>query len=493
MSETYLFLDANEADLNDILAGKAAMPGFPWQGGSSASRLSSGNIGVLWREPHSSDEPIRPLALVVRPEEQRRLFTRFAQLRSDLAPLSAWCHILPPPTFERMDGVARRPELGLMAAAWTGLIVAEAVLLTDRPLTKLMVPACLATQSYSVARTVALWGGDLIPEAIERFDAANGLLRSSDPRIQRLRSSLSVIWSVLAGTVEQGRQTRSRETRILIEAIRSLLEARRLGTSDEGQRLAFFFEDLPDTHFLLKLESLSPEDRVRQFDKVVSALSEIAPDPRDSRRSSLCFVAGYIATVAAGGAASLPLTQATAQRWPEITAWAYVLAGVGQRVVWTSAFDGLARFVSRELLRPFRIDDGPLCDFAVEEALVLADRQLSDPLVHLKIKQSRIVSVALNPGVNVLVSLSEISGLETREVSARGSYRGVERPAAGPARSDVLQNLADALWPHFRARLDNWSGSGERTPAEPPRGGTRGKTPRRGGSQPNLPLRGSDD
>src|SRR5690606_30239228 len=139
--------------------------------------------------------------------------------------------------------------------------------------------------------------------------------------------------------------------------------------------------------------------RLRLFDMLVDRLDRT--NERDfARRVGLAFLAGYLATIAAGGAPSLALTESSAQRWPEITAWAYVIGGLGERVVWSSGFDGLGRLVARELMRPLRLDEPPMCDVALDEVQVLVDPQLSDPFVHLRLKQARIVSIALLPGVN---------------------------------------------------------------------------------------------
>jgi hypothetical protein len=165
------------------------------------------------------------------------------------------------------------------------------------------------------------------------------------------------------------------------------------------------------------------------------------------------LLAGYLATVAAGGTPTLSLAENNASQWPEITGWAYVVGGIGERIVWTSGFDGLGRLVSRELMRPFRIDEPPTCDFALDEAYVVVDPKLSDPLVHLRIKQARVATVALLPGVNILVPLNDATRQDARP--QRPQQTQVVRQME-PLRSsrDPIAVFADAIWPHLRSRVE---------------------------------------
>jgi hypothetical protein len=162
------------------------------------------------------------------------------------------------------------------------------------------------------------------------------------------------------------------------------------------------------------------------------------------RQTGIALLAGYLATVAAGGAPSLSLAEEIAERRPEIIAWAYVVGGIGERMVWTSGFDGLGRLVARELMRPFRCDESPTCDFGFEECNALADTKLADPLVHLKVKQSRVVSVALFPGVNVSIPINELRAKEGPTSP---------RPTEATPKTNPLYFLSDALWPFLRGRV----------------------------------------
>src|SRR5262249_14404809 len=152
---------------------------------------------------------------------------------------------------------------------------------------------------------------------------------------------------------------------------------------------------------------------------------------------------------------------------------------------WTSAFDGLGRLVARELLRPFRLDEQPTCDFSFDELAVLIDPGLKDPLVNLRIKQARSVTVALLPGVNAAIPISEqsTSGL-TRSEPPR------------PPREDPVAGLAETLWPHLRSKLDEYFRSLDHQRnliQSSPRTESRKRTKKKGAAQTQLPLTGDRD
>jgi len=323
----------------------------------------------------------------------------------------------------------------------------------ERALAALRLPACLATQTFAIARSQAVWG-DLPTREVNnkhlsvlrvfgRDGATTGKVRS-----ERLWQALEPIWDSLLA-VSSGQGTLAPEFQPIVAAIRALERARSLKSANEAGEFARpFFHDVPEARAFPQLGGKTPEERLELFDTIVKRLRAVSE--RDSyRRQSLSVLAGYLATVAAGGSPSLSLAEGISQDWPEITAWAYTVGGVGENVVWTSSFDGLGRLVARELMRPFRLDEAPACDFSADEGLVLADSMLSDPFVHLGIKQSSVATIALFPGVNITVQLR----------SAESQKQDVNRMPrqSEPIGSEVnalAALLADALWPHLRAKLE---------------------------------------
>ena len=136
--------------------------------------------------------------------------------------------------------------------------------------------------------------------------------------------------------------------------------------------------------------------------------------------------------------------------WPELTGWAYLVGGVGEKITWTSAFDGLGRMVARELQRPLRLDEPPTCDFAFDEARVLFDPELKDPLVHLRIKQAKVLTVALFPGVNIAIPVVDSTARDDTTWESRSKRATPSDAAISGDLTDVFQALAARLWPYLR-------------------------------------------
>ncbi len=436
------FTLASEAEFNELAAGKIVGRPYSWSPGSAFHRLPQGDVGVLWREPKSYGWPVRPLMIVVAKADQRRLFSRFAQVRSDLSPLSAWTHVVTPERFGRIHELVTECDLNGLETAWAGLIIAETSILADRPVPSLKLAACLATQSFALGRTVSLWGATSTIELLESYDLLQRSIRKSDARFVQIRQALAPIWATLAAA-GGAKSNLSGEDEILVEAVGALAHARR-HEMPSAQVLRQVFFDLPEGALLETLDITSPEDRLRQFDLIIRLLLDM-PGEQSPRRRKLAFLAGYLATIAAGGAASLSLTNAVSKLLPDVMAWAYVVGGLGELVSWTSGFDGLGRLITRELMRPFNVVEPPSCDFAADEAFVLVDKQLSDPLVHLRLKQSRIATIALFPGVNLAVPFAE---------QPEGPRQNVRVYATqSPPPDSAWATVADAIFPHILKRL----------------------------------------
>lgn len=488
----YCYKVVDESELDVLLSGKGVAGSVSLVGSSGLSHLSPpdpGSFGVVFRGGAVDNELAWPCVLISNEQDVRRLCGRYAQLRGDLSPLTAWCHLMSPAYLDSLDSLARIPTLEGLDAAWIGLIVAESLLLVDKPVSNVRISACLATQTFAIARTIALWNDISTTDVIKQFDLANRLCRSegtaqkSKASAERLRTSFEPIWATLIGS-RFPELSHRHEARPFISALLALRRARDSKDEGEAYRFAEPLVDLvPVAREFRKLPELGPEERLRLFDKLVEGLDQLQPP----QQVATSLLAGYLATVAAGGAPSLSLAENHASRWPEILAWAYLIGGIGERVLWTSAFDGLGRLVGRELLRPFRLDESPTCDFAFDEASVLADAELTDPLVHLRIKQARLVTVALFPGVNISIPIADPTSL------------GATRPEQKPQRTvepsgtrDPTAALADSLWTHLKPRLEEYVRSlcVDRNGAVDRPTPQKGRGKKKTGSQSQLPLAG---
>lgn len=428
-----VYVIADEELSNSIIEGNLTGHHPTWPG-AYMGRVGHEEIGVLARA-HIHENFAQPIGLVVDETAHRRLFGRFATLRSEFSPLSAWCHILDRRTFDGLETTRRDADLNGLEAAWSGLVIAEAVLLSNRSPERLRLNACLATASYAIARASGLWPWLASGEIAERYDACNRLVRGGVAAKSTVTRRLTNVWNTLLEIGGGLSSTASPSAR----ALNVVRFNRSDGVVDDHASVLDALQMYPEFSEIVRLENVSPEQRVGIFDSVVTAIGR---EKSEQRRASLSFLAGYLATVAAGGMPSLTLAEQISSEHPDVLAWAYVIGGVGERVTWTSGFNGLGRLVWRELTRPFHIDEAPQCDFALEEAAHLVDKQLNDPLVHLKIKQQRSVSVALYPGVNVAVPL--IDNVETATPDIQ---------PAQPVVEPHIEELFSSMWPLIRHRI----------------------------------------
>jgi hypothetical protein len=491
MEADYKYIIADEERLDALLSGHSVSGSMRWTSWSKPLRPRPGSVGVVWLS-RGSDDVARPLVLIVNDDDMRRLCGRYAQLHSDLSPLTAWCHLLTPRFLDSLDSMTRTADLGGLEAAWTGLTVAEAVLLAERPLASIRISACLATHSFAIARANALWSL-AVDEVTSRFDGANRLLKGDsltqrgEGRASKIRASLQPLWETLIALSKGRGVYRPSEVEPIVLALQGLITARSEKDPQEIKHLVRALVDyVPEAEALSQISDIAPEGRLRLFDKLVENLDQPETAREKVRRNALALLAGYMATIAAGGSPSLTLAENLASRLPEVTAWAYLVGGLGEKVLWTSSFDGLGRLVARELLRPLRFDEGPTCDFALDEALVLADTKLSEPLVHLKVKQARLLTVELLPGVNVSIPIGESS---PQNVSRQETNRTTRVPET-PTR-DLFGALADAIWPYIRSRIDDYFRGMQRNEdvSRDDESAQRNSGKRKSGRQTELPLK----
>lgn len=490
----YRFAATTESTLDELLQGDDSHAGYSIPLDATL-RVPNGEFGLISLATDAyGQEPSRPVAIVVPDGELRKLVGRYAQLRADLSPLSSWCHLVSTSQAEFIIGLEKYPQFEGAQAAWAALVIAEAAALGERPVSGLKLATCLATQSFALARSHALWPEVPQESVLQRLDQANALFRSdsnatrSTARTARLRAALKPVWLTLESAHSGRPKKRLDEIDALAEAVSRLKKFRARGEPEDAATVLAPLETrLSEVRNLRYLREATPEARLEIFDSLTRAYSGLKPTDSDGgRRSILAFLIGYLSTIAAGGSPSLGLVERHSEQWPELMAWAYVLGSVGERVTWTSAFEGIGRLVSRELGRAFRFGDAPTCDIALDEAMFLVDQQLSDPLVHLRIKQARMVSVALLPGVNTTIRLAAETEPRLDGLQGRGDTISSTRE------SGVIPTLADALWPHLKQRVVELFRS---TPASQGTHGTKElgtkKTARRKPQPSELPFRGS--
>lgn len=398
----------------------------------------------------------RPMIVVSRDEDHKRLFARLSQTRTDFSPLTSWCHLVNPELADRLTDFDLPASLGRLTSAWSGLVAAEAALVAGRSIGRIDRAACFATQSFVVARSAALWPHVRLSDLMERYDRAMACFSQRHDRLKALRERLSPIWAILLTLTSSTPVATERST----QAIARLLEDLLMPGRDErevhqivARRLHDLASGLPD---IQQIADLPARARLEIYDGLLDSLRA-----QDRRRDATDYLArtllcGYLTTILAGGEASYKTAEATAIEFPEILCWAYILGSLGERVTWTSGLDGLGRIIAREVERPLHLLEPPHADIAIEEAKALIDPGLSDPLVHLRLKSARSVLVSLYPGVTMTIQLNARN--EEGPSTSSSASRNSPPPAETRLLSDaLLATLVDALLPLLEQRL---SGSG---------------------------------
>ncbi len=209
------FSVVDEAELNDLVSGLSRPTGQRWPLAYGQPRVPEGHFGLLYEEARDEFRPVKPVAIIAEPRAHRRLYVRFSQVRSDLSPLSAWCHVLSPRAFDVLDAPMRRADLGSFEAAWSGLAIAEAAILSGRPLSQVKVAACLATRSFAIGRTLALWPHIQLSDVLSDYESLQKNVRlGGSSGLERVRSSFEPIWQTLVACASPDRYYPVRSPRL---------------------------------------------------------------------------------------------------------------------------------------------------------------------------------------------------------------------------------------------------------------------------------------
>ena len=419
--------------------------------------LKSSDTGVLVAMGESRSDPPKPIALIAHEKDVRRLCGRFAHVRPDFAPLTTWCHLLKPEFSKNIDGIVHKPKFDSTLAAWCGVVAAETVLLNGRGIAEIDISTCFASSTYAIARSKALWPRLSIEDILNQVALSSetcgtlNIPKFEREYAQRVRSAFDPLWNTLTSMMHNSNTYQEGKLAHNVEALQILESERKSGNSDEASKFVVPLSKFaPEVGVFDKFSELVPEKRLELFDDLVDKFKKT--DSKDSRRrDALAMLCGYLSTKAAGGAPSISLVNKLGYEAPELIGWTFLIGGIGEPITWSSGFDGLGRLIARELNRPFRLDEPPTCDFALDEAVVLLDRELKDPLVHLKIKRSKDLSVALFPGVNIGVPT-----VEARRKAIDAKYhnkREVSESSAVGTKGDLASVLSDFLWPKLRERV----------------------------------------
>ena len=160
----YLVIPRNE--LADALREDARSRATPIRSGL-LPLISNRDAFVCW-----SRDSRRPCIIGIPDEDRDELFNWAITFHRDLSPLTSWCHVLSFRELEKFSTNGRSAaSLAGLEAAWAGAAIAEAMILARQGYEEISLPACLATDTYAIARTASLYGArGALNDTIHRLD-----------------------------------------------------------------------------------------------------------------------------------------------------------------------------------------------------------------------------------------------------------------------------------------------------------------------------------
>lgn len=393
---------------------------------------------LVWHE-----QSPRPVAVVVGSSQARdELLAWLVTFHSDLAPLTSWCYLLSSEDFERYyrDG-SRYPSLNGLEAAWLGAIIADAMSSSTRDVASLSLSACLSTETFAAARAVALYGPKTGQNAIERLEMAK---QSFQQRSMSGGGRQRLIIEVLLSLMPGGSSPSSRNGELVTSACRSLAITEQNTHFLPDAIVRNFIEVSPIFDQMGLIEKMPAENRVRFLRRIKEATLDAFPGDVEVYN----FVAGYVISRIGGAERDFRLAQDFKDR-ANVLAWAAITGGLGVETFWTSAFDGLGRLLAKELLRPLFLSEFPDADISLDEIRYLEPNGGKLPF---RTTSRNAAIVALQPGVNVTVALTEIDRSPSRN-TASSQRELYQQQMPLDLNSTQIDALVERLLPLLERRL----------------------------------------
>lgn len=447
----FFFAHLGREELANVLGG-ARPAQLQAIGVGRLPRMSAGDTIVFW-----APEARRPSVIVVRQEDRDELFNWASTYHRDLSPLTSWCHVLTPDEMARLssDGARSRADLLGFEAAWAGAAIAESMVHSQRSYEAISVPACLATDTFAVARAASLYGSQsALSDTIGKLDKVRERIRKGP---NRWRPAESIPISVLLRLLPVAPLPRSHLEEVLATIC---LKIHNRPEEDSGNILAENLRELsqfaPQIRSFNTIDDMPAERRVRLLREIPSWIKE---GRNHDERNILTFFAGYIISRVGGAERDLRLAEGFGSLYPLVLTWAAVLGGLGASFYWSDAFGGIGRLVARELARSVDVLEAPTADISADELLVLAVRD--GGVVRFRTALRHVATVSLRPGVVVQFSTTDDDRTVRSEL--------VRTPPVDPLipGSSQTRQLAEQLFPHLLRMFQDagvLSASGKRAP-----------------------------
>lgn len=436
----FLCLTAPRDVLASVLRGKGLERAVPLSR-AQLPRLLPHEALVIWQD-HSP----RPCIVGISNEDRQELFNWLLTFHRDLSPLSSWCHVVSLDEIECFRSGGRSyADLAGLEAAWAGAAIAEAMVLSGRSFDGVTLASCLATETFAIGRTAALYGArSAVLDVSERIAEVRTMLGR---RAERWHPT-SLAIEVLLRLSPEPFSAPSALIDLLSEACRSLIDSNENEPSIHPPIVQRIVDRVPMLAGLEVLGELSAEDRV----KFLRQIRRIAMSPaRGEDRAVLCFAAGYILSRIGGAERDLRLAETFEDLYGDVLTWGAVLGGLGAEAYWTDAFNGMGRLVARELIRSFQVFDPPTADIAADELLVIEANQNGGS--KFRTANRTAASISLKPGVVFQVSL--VDGERTKQrspekVPSSARVASPDLPDRVILDSRTMQKFAEELFPYMR-------------------------------------------
>ncbi len=439
MSETeFLYLLVQRTELADALRGDLRSRATSMQG-RVLPRISNKEVIVFWTRNSR-----RPCVIAIGDNDRDELFNWATTFQRDLSPLTSWCHVLSSREIERLTSTTRlEADLFGTEAAWAGAAIAEAMVLSRSSYESISLPACLATETFAIGRTAALYGvRGILGDTTERLARVRDRLK----RIERIpvpHAATPVLLRLLPNAPPVTNPTQE----LLVKSCQMLQSIS--GSEKSSSKIIFheFGSRLPALAALETLDEISAEQRVKLLRDMPLW---IANSKSNDEHQILIFAAGYIISRVGGAERDLRLAGAFGNWYPHVLTWAAVIGGLGATTYWSDAFGGIGRLVARELSRSLDLIDPPTADISVDEFLVINGLETGPTRLRTALRQ--VATISVRPGVVVQLSISDEDRYGRPEEVVRIPLTSVST-IRERQESRQLETLAEQLFPYIRNLL----------------------------------------
>jgi hypothetical protein len=418
-------------------------------------------IGLIWAHDPRETRAMPGVAIIAQ-DQQRDTLAWFASYVPVMRPLTAFCRVVDPSIAETFLSLPA-PSLGAFNEVCVSLILTELATIVGgkREALEASVNACQATLSFAISRAAALGLPDQVSSELPGKWAQARVLLGSAPSSQQL-AALARVWSVVAALAKRDYlferqplfpQLETPPT-MIVEACRDLLRGKELDLNVWRD----LFRDIPDSRSLISGLTGPREGRVALLE---AALAHLRDYP-NSNRDTTGFTLGYLASAVGPGTLDhIQLLIPLLKSFPDVLLWYGLLAGLSSKGSLGKNADGLARRLSRELLRDSDIASAPVCDIAFEELQM----QSTSSREWLDIRES----VAGNLSVELFPSVNSI-----HRFSRTGETVGGKEPDSQPSLNEkLLYEIDESLHRLNRSfeklKSDAFNRSGRQIDEQPPR------------------------